>query len=192
MGDSIKLNWSPPVCGGSNTNNIIVGYIIYRAGDCISYTVSPCKTGIPPVPSGIAPSSWYLPIGTCTSTVFYDNNNGLGLPAGNSYSYIVIAQYADGSLSVAPAYSVNTTCITLHLGVPILTNVSVDTTDANAGSMFVRWQKPLMFSPNLDTVKHHGPYHFVLQRSQVTLVILQQVQVILPYILHQPRLILHN
>jgi gliding motility-associated-like protein len=165
--DSIKLSWSPPACIGTNTTNVIVGYLIYRASDCVSYSVSPCKTGVPPIPNGVASSSWYLPIGTCTSTVFYDTNNGLGLPAGNSYSYIVIAQYADGSLSVAPPYSSTTTCVTLHLGVPILTNVSVDTTDASVGSMFVRWQKPLTFSPNLDTVKYPGPYHFILQHKKV-------------------------
>lgn len=171
IGDSIKLNWSPPICTGTNTANVIVDYLIYRASNCVQYTVSPCKTGVPAIPSGVPPSSWYQPIGTSSTTVFYDNNNGQGLPAGNSYSYIVIAQYADGSLSMAPPYSPTKTCITLHLGIPILTNVSVDTTDTNEGSMFVRWHKPLVGGQNLDTshtaTGHPGPYYFALQRKQV-------------------------
>ncbi len=165
-GDSIKLNWSPPACVGTNTANVIIDYLIYRASDCVRYTVDPCRTGVPPVPPGVPPSSWYQPIGSTNSLVFYDNNNGQGLLAGNTYSYIIIAQYADGSLSMAPAYSPTTTCVTLHLGIPILTNVSVDTTDKHAGSMFVRWRKPLVGLPNLDTLNTHpGSYHFVLQRS---------------------------
>jgi gliding motility-associated-like protein len=161
-GDSVKIIWSPPSCG-TNTANVIVGYIIYRANDCVSYTVSPCATGVPPVPANVPPSTWYQPIGNSTSPVYYDP----GLPAGNSYSYIVIAQYADGSLSMAATYT-SSSCVTLHLGIPILTNVSVDTTDISVGSMFVRWHKPLTFSPNLDTSSLQGPYHFVLQRNQVS------------------------
>ena len=166
--DSIKLTWSPPPCG-TNTTNVIVDYLIYRADNCVSYSVSPCKTGIPIAPAGVPPSSWYQPIGTTSSLVFYDDNGGQGLSAGNSYSYVVIAQYADGSLSMAPAYS-GANCITLHLGIPILTNVSVDTTDNNAGAMFVRWHKPIVGGLNLDTsatTGYQGSYYFVLQRSSV-------------------------
>jgi gliding motility-associated-like protein len=167
-GDTIKLNWSPPPSCGTNTTNVIVDYLIYRATDCVHYTVTPCQTGVPPVPAGTPPSSWYQPVGSTTATVFYDGNNGQGFSAGNTYSYIVIAQYADGSLSMAPPYT-DSTCITLHLGVPILINVSVDTTDMNEGKMFVRWQKPLIGGLNLDTLlpANQGPYYFIVQRSPV-------------------------
>jgi len=165
-GDSIKLNWSPPACVGTNTANVIVDYLIYRANECVQYTVNLCQTGIPPVPAGSPSSSWYQPVGSTTATVFYDNNNGFGFGAGNTYSYIIIAQYADGSLSVAPDYS-SSTCITLHLGVPILTNASVDTTDLIAGRMYIRWHKPLVGGQNLDTTKYPPPYYFVLQHTSV-------------------------
>jgi gliding motility-associated-like protein len=68
----------------------------------------------------------------------------------------------------------SSTCVTLHLGIPILTNVSVDTTDISQGAMFVRWHKPLVGGLNLDTLSsiqnggHRAPYHFVLQRNQVS------------------------
>lgn len=165
--DSIKLTWSPPSCG-TNTTNVIVDYLIYRANNCVSYSVSPCKTGVPALPPGVPPSSWYQPIGSTSSLVFYDDNNGQGLAAGSSYSYIVIAQYADGSLSMAPN-NLGSNCVTLHLGIPILTNVSVDTTDTHAGAVFVRWHKPLIGGLDLDTSSggHPGPYYFVLQRKAV-------------------------
>ena len=159
-GDSVKLSWSPPNGCVNNTNNPITQYLIYRINDCVQYHPPLCKTGVPA-------NSGYQVIGTCTASPFYDTNNGQGLPPGSSYSYIVIAKYADGSLSMAPTYSASM-CVTLHLGVPILTNVSVDTTDNAKGSIFVRWHKPLTIAPNFDTIGNKGPYYFVLQRKQYT------------------------
>ena len=162
IGDSVKVTWSPPSCG-TNTANVIIDYLVYRALNCVRYTVSPCITGVPATPPGVQSAYWYQPIGTCTTTTYFDS----GLILGNSYSYIVIAQYADGSLSMAPVYT-DSTCVTLNLGIPILTNVSIDTTDISAGGIFIRWRKPITGAANFDTTLHHGPYHFVLQRNQVT------------------------
>ena len=164
LGAGVELTWSPP--GGCTSNvNPIASYLIYRINDCVTFTPNPCQTGVPA-------SSGYVFIGSSTTTSFYDNNNGQGLPPGTTYSYIVIAKYADGSLSMAPA--TKDACITLHLGIPLLTNVSVDTTDTQGGSLFVRWHRPLTLKLNFDTLdtlhgtpyKNRGPYHFVLQRIQ--------------------------
>jgi gliding motility-associated-like protein len=162
-GDSVKLTWTPPLgCSNnaSGTDNPITEYIIYRINTCVPYVPSPCNTGVPA-------SSGYQVIGTCTASPFYDTNNGLGLPPGTSYSYIVIAKFSDGSLSMAPPYN-SSMCVTLHLGIPILTNVSVDTTATDSGRVFVRWRKPITVFPNLDTTVNPGPYYFALQRSVVT------------------------
>ena len=161
-GSNVQLTWSPPLNCSSNassTDNPITEYIVYRVNTCISYSPTPCKTGVPA-------SSGFQVIGTCTASPYFDTNNGQGLPPGNSYSYIVIAKFADGSLSMAPAFTPGM-CITLHFGVPIITNVSVDTTDALAGSVFIRWQKPIADSINYDTTKagNKGPYHFSVQRE---------------------------
>ena len=163
-GTGVQLTWSLP-SGCNSTINAIASYLIYRINDCVTFTPNPCQTGVPA-------SSGYVFIGSSTTTSFYDNNNGQGLPPGTTYSYIVIAKYADGSLSMAPA--TKDACITLHLGIPLLTNVSVDTTDTQGGSLFVRWHRPLTLKLNFDTLdtlhgtpyKNRGPYHFVLQRIQ--------------------------
>jgi gliding motility-associated-like protein len=161
-GDSVKLTWSPPTGCANNTTNPITQYLIYRINDCVPYIPNPCKTGVPA-------NSGYQIIGTSMASPFYDTDNGQGLPPGNSYSYIVIAKYADGSLSMAPAYTGNM-CVNLHLGVPILTNVSVDTTDNVKGSIFIRWHRPLTIGVNFDTTLagNTGPYYFALQRKKYT------------------------
>ncbi|MFI5141301.1 MAG: gliding motility-associated C-terminal domain-containing protein [Bacteroidia bacterium] len=161
LSNNVQLSWSPPSgcsTSASNTDNPITEYIIYRINNCVSYQPPLCKTGVPA-------SSGYVVIGTCTASPYYDTNNGQGLPPGNSYSYIVIAKFADGSLSMAPTYTPSM-CITLHFGVPIITNVSVDTTDTQNGSVFIRWQKPLTGGVNFDTLKQGniGPYYFSVQK----------------------------
>ncbi len=165
-GDSIKLQWQAPIACSANQYNKINSYLIYRAAGCVSYTPNTCQTGVPA-------SSGYVLIGTIASTtanpVFYDGNNGLGLPPGNSYSYLVVAKFDDGSLS-APQTNGPGDCITLHFGVPIITNVSVDTTDAVAGSIQVKWKKPILGSLNFDTTKagNGGPYYFSLHKQDAS------------------------
>lgn len=161
-GSNVQLTWTPPNSCSSNlssTDNPIIEYIVYRINNCVQYPVINCKTGVPA-------SSGFQVIGTCTASPYIDNNNGQGLPPGNSYSYIVIAKFADGSLSMAPTFNPGM-CVTLHFGVPIITNVSVDTTDAQAGSIFIRWRKPIADHINFDTLKlgNTGPYHFSVQKE---------------------------
>ncbi len=163
-GDSIKLSWSPPPTCSGNQYNKINSYLIYRAAGCGGFSPNTCQTGVPS-------SSGYLYIGTAPSVsgastlVWYDTNSGQGLPAGNSYSYLVIAKFDDGSLSMAPTNPPGS-CITLHLGVPIITNVSVDTTDNHSGSMQIKWQKPVIGLPNFDTTAfgNTGPYYFSVHK----------------------------
>ncbi|HXD93341.1 MAG TPA: gliding motility-associated C-terminal domain-containing protein [Bacteroidia bacterium] len=161
-GNNVQLTWTPPLncsSSASNTDNPITEYIIYRINNCISYSPTICKTGVPA-------SSGFQVIGTCTASPYFDTNNGQGLPPGNSYSYIVVAKFADGSLSMAPAFT-GSMCVTLHFGVPIITNVSVNNTDPSLGSIFIKWQNPLADAINFDTTKigNKGPYHFTVQRE---------------------------
>ena len=165
-GADVQLNWSAP--SGCSTQNVnpIISYLVYRINNCGSFIPNACQTGVPA-------SSGYVLIGSVTTTSFYDNNKGLGLPPGTTYSYIVVAKFADGSLSMASPPT-KYTCITLRLGIPLLTNVNVDTTDTKSGSLFIRWHRPITLPSNFDTLdtlhgtpyKNRGPYHFVLQRIQ--------------------------
>lgn len=152
--DTVKLTWQVPDNCGNNTKNPIVEYLVYRAAGCLPFTPGPCQTGIPS-------SSGYTYIGTSIFTKYTD----IGLPAGATYSYLVVARFKDGSFSQAS----KPICVTLNLNIPVITNVSVDTTDAAAGQMFVRWQKPLLktgtSNSNLDTIQNPGPYHFEVFRK---------------------------
>jgi len=152
QGSAINLTWSFSACNPAS--NPITRYEVYRKNDCTPFVHDPCETGI-------ATSSGFLYIGQTPPTVnvFTDNNNGNGLTVGQDYSYIVIAVYKDGSQS----YGGSQVCAKLKRDVPVLLNVDVLSTSVTSGSVFVRWEKPLTNSGNLDTIAFAGPYQFNLK-----------------------------
>ena len=164
QGSSVNVSWSAPPGCGQTTGNIITQYLIYRNDSCTGFVSAACQTGVPA-------SSGYSYIGSTSPTAFTftDNNGGQGLAPGNSYSYIVVAQYADGSQSAASTTG-SGNCVTLKLDVPLMMNVSVDTTDASVGQIFVKWKNPFTDSTGLDTTVagNGGPYKYILQRKAGT------------------------
>ncbi len=146
-GDYAFLQWNKEICTQAN------GYFVYRKADSSGYVPSGCETGVPAY-------TGYSKIATLTSindTTFTDTNNGLGLPHGNIYCYIVTAWFLNGSESQAS----NEACIQLSDDEPVITNVSVTTTSTAAGTMFVAWSKPNDF----DTLVYTGPFRYDIYRS---------------------------
>jgi gliding motility-associated-like protein len=161
-GTSMSLTWSTPLSCTQTTGNIIVSYHIYRKNACTVFTPSPCETGVPDYLgyTHIGTVS-ALPPATGPNYAYLDNNGGLGLTQGIDYSYIVVAVFADGSNSLASTV----VCAKLVRSVPLLTNVSVDTTDISAGQIFIRWTKPVVktgSNDGFDTIANPGPYEYRL------------------------------
>lgn len=151
IGSTIKIDWSPTSCNPAS--NPLVSYKIFRKNECATYTFDPCETGVDP-------SSGFNFIGSNgpNLTSFTDNNNGSGLVVGQNYSYLVIAVYKDGSTS----YGSSSVCTKLKRDIPVLLNVDVLSTSTTAGSVFIRWSRPLTNIGNLDTLVLQGPYKFNL------------------------------
>lgn len=158
LGTSVKLIWFKSACNNVGLGNKVVYYKVYRKANCDPWVHSPCETGVPP-------SSGFGYIGQTTSindTTFTDTNGGVGLAHGVNYSYVVVAVYADGSLS----YASNQVCVQLKRDVPIIINVDVLATSTSTGQIFVRWAKPLVGAANLDTTILTGPYEFRVSAKQ--------------------------
>jgi gliding motility-associated-like protein len=90
-------------------------------------------------------------------TAYTDDDNGLGLIHGNQYCYMVTAYFTDG----AESYASLEACATLKRDIPVITNVSNDSSDLQPGRGFIAWSKPT----ELDTIQIPGPYQYVLYRS---------------------------
>lgn len=146
--NAIDLIWDKTACSQ------VTQYKVYRRQGPSGWTPARCETGVP------AYTGFQL-IATTSSindTVFRDDNNGQGLINGEDYCYRIVACYPDGAESKAS----DEVCEQLRKDAPIITNVSVNTTSSNFGSMYVAWSKPTEH----DTVQYPGPYRYLIYRGE--------------------------
>lgn len=142
--NSITLEWFNPSCDET-------GYDLYRKTSSYTWTFDPCITGIPT-------ESGYEKIASIESgtTTYTDNGEGEGLTQGFEYCYRVVPKYGD-----AKGYASYETCQTLIRGIPVITNVSVQQTDAVNGKIYLAWSRPT----DIDTTENPGPYSYKVFRS---------------------------
>lgn len=141
---SITLNWDKPQC----TNAI--GYKIYRKQFASNFSPDECQTGVPTY-------TGYKLIATIDNfndTTFIDNDPEDRLVHGFRYCYIVTSYFEDG----AESYASQEVCEDLILGIPIITMVSVETTDSLNGKINLEWEAP----KELDTTKAVPPYRYLI------------------------------
>jgi len=150
LSNGINLTWNKTKCGQAS------GYRIYRRNGPSGWTPSYCEIGVP------AYTGFQLIAQTnsINDTTFNDNNNGIGLVHGQDYCYRVIAFYPDGAESKAS----DEVCNQLKRDVPIITNVSVDSTSSSFGKIFVQWAPPTEHN----TLLFPGPYRYLIYRGQQT------------------------
>lgn len=146
---SVNLSWEDSLCASQ-----IVSYDIYRSRIAIDYTPEYCEVGLPD-----ALASSYEKIATVAASQksYFDNNNGLGLTPGFTYCYRLCSVF-QGNYS---SYISQEICSQLVPSSPVLTNVSVQKTDAKNGEMYVAWSIPREF----DSIMFPKPYQYWLYRS---------------------------
>jgi gliding motility-associated-like protein len=153
LGSAITLSWQPPpVCD-------VKGYFIYRRADSARWKHSYCETG---VPSALGFKLIDTVLGNKTFLAI-DSNGSEGLAPGVEYCYLVTAVYLNpGQYDFVEGYASNQVCARLNKDVPVITNVSIRTTDNFKGSIIVAWSKP----SKLDTLKQPGPYRYIINRMR--------------------------
>ncbi|MEI6885442.1 MAG: gliding motility-associated C-terminal domain-containing protein [Bacteroidota bacterium] len=147
-GNTINLSWNPYSCTNAR------GFIIYRKPDSTGYIPDYCQTGVP----AYLGYSRIAVINDSSATGFLDDNKGSGLNRGIKYCYMITAYFKDG----AESYASNEACAELKKDVPVITNVSINTTDVNLGSLYLAWSKPT----ELDTLQAPGPYKYIVNRAR--------------------------
>ena len=143
LGATMQLQWSPSVCTNAT------GYRIYRRQGLYGFTPGHCETDVPGY-------TGYVFIGSTTgvnSTTYDDQDLAFGI----TYCYMVVATFADGSRSIASVEF----CNMLERDVPIMTKVSVVTTDNTTGIDSVQWSNAF----DLDVAQYPGPYQFKVYRG---------------------------
>jgi gliding motility-associated-like protein len=154
-GNAYRLTWDSYKCQIPGAR-----IYIYRREGCFDVPVD-CITGVP--------AEWgYTEVASvAVSEVSYlDNNKGAGLKSGVSYSYRIAVKFPrpganptepgaliGGGESLSSAES----CLNLPQILPLLTNVTVDSTSATKGVITVKWIKPAVTTP--------GPAQYRLFRA---------------------------
>ncbi len=123
LGTSINLSWDQNICDN------IAGYYIYRRNSYYGFYPDHCETGVPNY-TGYAKIT---EIQGLENISFTDDNDGNGLIHGIEYCYMVTTFFPDG----AESYASEEVCATLKKDLPIITNVSVNSTNTQNGSMYI-------------------------------------------------------
>jgi gliding motility-associated-like protein len=147
LGSTITLNWDNYSCQNAK------GYYVFRKADSTGWVHGYCETGVPRYTG----YSKIDEVNDINRTSYLDNNQGQGLLQGIKYCYLIVAYYPDK----AESYASNEACASLKKDVPVITNVSVNTTSEITGSIYVAWSKPA----EIDTLQAQGPYMYVINRS---------------------------
>ena len=147
IGNSIHLDWDKTNCENA------IGYKLFRRKGHYGFIPGVCETGVP------AYTGYQLikEIKSIEDIIYVDDNNGIGLIHGIDYCYMIIAYYSDG----AESYASTESCASLKKDLPIITNVSNDSSKLDLGHCFLAWAKPV----ELDTVKFPGPFQYQIYRA---------------------------
>ena len=147
LGTGINLSWEKSPCDNA------IGYRIYRRSGSSGWDPSYCETGVP----GYTGFQLIDEVDDINTLTYRDDNGGDGLVHGIDYCYRVTAFFYDDAESIAS----NEYCAYLKRDVPIITNVSNDSTNLESGRCLIIWSKPI----ELDTIEYPGPYKYLLYRN---------------------------
>lgn len=150
VGNAIQLNWDQNPCIGAFSDAEIGqgAYKIYRRNGLYGFEPDHCELG---VPDGIG----YELVGTVQGLDNTSYLDDFGVFYGGQYCYMVVTCFPDGALS----YASEEFCAEIIKDVPVITNVSVLSTSASDGSIYVAWSPP----NELDTLEAFpGPYYYRL------------------------------
>lgn len=145
---SLELNWDSYNCGLAEVIQV------YRRVDSYDFTPANCEIGIPE-------NGGYELIGAVpvSENTFTDNNAGRGLDFGATYCYRLVAVFELPTGGVS--YASEEVCEKISATGPIITNVSVNNTDAANGEITVSWLPPF----EIDESIYPPPYKYQVLRS---------------------------
>ncbi len=158
----VELCWdSPYVC--ETPEERFRGFSVWRRDCNDNFEPDSCTTGLA--------GSGYVQIADSLLTMVggsycYTDNT---VERGRCYCYRILAGFSEINSSgfafnFVESLPSEEACVQLSRDLPLITNVSVLSTDISAGTMDIRWSKPN--AEDLDTLQNVGPYVYKLYRSE--------------------------
>jgi gliding motility-associated-like protein len=151
FGNSITLNWEPNVCGGvlPSFQQDDVVYKIYRRNELFNFEPAECELGVP----GYTGYVLIDQVNGLNTTTYTDNS----VVFGGNFCYMIVTCFPDGAVS----YASEEFCAVILKDSPVITKVSIGTTDISLGVDTVWWSPPV----ELDTLVFTGPYQYKVYRG---------------------------
>ncbi len=163
LSGKVTVTWEKPyACDGLNR---FEGFSVWRREGSNNFPIDDCDIGLA--------GKGYTKIADNLTTV---DPNGSGryyyldenVESAKFYCYRILAKFGDLNTAGFPSNFVESlpseeVCVQLSRDLPLITNVSVNTTSNNTGEMEIRWSKPL--ADDLDTLQNPPPYTYTLYRS---------------------------
>jgi gliding motility-associated-like protein len=159
---NVEISWDKPYkCEGA-AENYFYGFSVWRREGSNPFVIDTCTPGL----QGKGYQELvFVTKGVKNGRYWFNDTN---VERGRTYCYRVLAKFARLSAGGYPYNLVESlaseeVCVQLPRDLPLITNVSVETTGTANGKMKIAWSKPI--AADLDTIINHGPYRYQVLRG---------------------------
>jgi len=162
--NSIKVFWEQPYFCEDAKEEYFRGFTVWRKLGTANFPIDTCTPGLD--------GSGYTRLNNAPTKAMEDGRyvyEDFDVERGQTYCYRILGVFArttpagNNLYNQVESLASDSFCIQLNRDIPLITNVSVLTTDSNNGSMEVCWSKPV--AEDLDTLQNPGPYTYELLRA---------------------------
>jgi gliding motility-associated-like protein len=156
------LSWDLPYKCDMTVDDYFKGFSIWKRTGSNQFLPDSCETGLEGRGYTRIAGNWK---GTQNGRYFYEDQD---ISTEGSYCYRILAEFAFTTPSGQPYLRVvsipsDEVCLRAKADRPLITKVSVETTDNVNGSIHVKWISPVHEA--IDTLSHPGPYSYQLMRA---------------------------
>ena len=159
----VQVTWEKPYACEAAAENYFLGFSVWRKEGSNPFVVDTCAPGL----AGKGYQELvYVTKQQQGGRYWYKDQQ---VARGRTYCYRVLAKFARQSAGGYPYNIVESlpseeVCVQLPRDLPLITHVSVESTDTGAGKMKVAWSKPS--AADLDTTINQGPYRYQVLRQE--------------------------
>ena len=163
--NQVNVSWQLPYACEETENDYFQGFTVWRREGNANFVRDTCTPGLDG--SGYTKLFNDPIMDVADGRYVYTDTD---VERGRTYCYRILAEFAlttpTGSTTYNPVESLasDSVCVQLNRDIPLITNVSVLTTDTGNGEMEVCWSKPV--AEDLDTLLNPGPYVYEVLRAE--------------------------
>ncbi len=159
----VEISWENPYVCEDAANDYFRGFSVWRREGSNLFPPDTCEPGL--AGKGYIRLNTLLTQEIVNGRYYYLDTE---VERGRTYCYRILAEFSKLSLGGNPFNTVESlpseeVCVQLSRDLPLITNVSIETTDDNNGEVYVRWTRPK--AEDLDTILNPGPYRYELLRA---------------------------